>query len=213
MKKTTLAILTILVLTLTACGAASNTTPQSVPVNQGGTLPFSTQLIIGTFKLDDTDQAVTTEQAKELLPLWQVYQDLLTSDTAAQEEIDALVEQIQETMTTEQMQAITNMNLTQQDVMSALQDQGMGISQRSNTGSSTNSNSTQGGGGFGGPPDGFVPGGAPPGEGGGFGAQGQSLSPDQIATAQASRQESSGNFTPTMLIDALIESLQEKAGK
>jgi len=209
MKKTPLAILTILLLTLTACSTASNT-PQAGLANQGGTLPVATQLIIGTFKLDDTDQAVTTEQAKELLPLWQVYQDLLTSDTAAQEEIDALVEQIQETMTQEKMQAITDMNLTQQDVMSALQDQGMGISQRSNTGNGDGSTSSQGGGGFG-PPDGFVPGSAP-GEGGGFGAQGQNLSPDQIATAQASRQESSGNFIPTALIDALIESLLEKAG-
>lgn len=209
MKTKILSTLTLITLILTACGAAS-TTPQTGPVTQDRTLPVATQLIIGTFKLDDTDQAVTPEQAAKLLPLWQVYQSLGTSDTAAQAELDALVEQIQETMTTEQMQAITDMNLTQQDVMAVMQEQGLGITQRSNTGNSDGSTSPQGGGGFG-PPDGFVPGGAPPGEGGGFGGQVQNLSQDQIATAQAARQERSETIVPNILINVLIEFLQAKA--
>jgi hypothetical protein len=210
MKKLTLAALTILTLILTACGASSNT-PQADPAAQDRTLPLATQLIIGTFKLDDTQQAVTAEQAKELLPLWQVYQDISSSDTAAQEEIDALIEQVQETMTAEQMQAITDMNLTQQDVMSVMQEQGMNISQRSNMGNG-DATTTNSGGGFG-PPDGSMPMGAPPDEGG-F-QSGQNLNPEQIATAQAARQQAGGGggaFTPTALLDSLIKLLQEKAG-
>ena len=116
-----------------------------------------------------------------------------------------------ETMTAEQMQAITDMNLTQQDVVTVMQDQGMGVSQRSNMGNSDGT-TTRPGGGFGGPPDGFVPpdGGFQGGPGGG-----QNLSPEQIATVQAARQQAGGGggaFMPSALLDALIKLLQEKAG-
>jgi hypothetical protein len=48
---------------------------------------------------------------------------------------------------------------------------------------------------------------------GGFGpsGQGQNLSEDAIATAQASRQ-ANANFVPPMLLNAVIEYLQGKAG-
>lgn len=202
-----LATLTVLLLTLTACGASS-TTPQAGPANQDQTLPIATQLIIGTFKLEGTDLAVTAEQAKELLPLWQVYQDLLTSDTAAQEEIDALVEQVQETMAAEQLQAITDMNLTQRDVRSVMQER-MGVSQRSNV-SSGDGNTGFPGGGFGGPPDGFVPpdGGRVPG---GFGGEGfQQRNTTQGDTDPQTR-PSQMNVGP-LLLDPLIELLKQKAG-
>ena len=102
MKKLILILLTILALTLTACGSASDSTEaaassQTDPSAQA--LSGPSLLLIGTLKLDGTDQAVTAAQAKELLPLWQVYQSLAESDTAAQVEIDALVKQIEETMT------------------------------------------------------------------------------------------------------------------
>jgi hypothetical protein len=210
MKKLTIATLTILTLILTACGSASSSTLQVGPGSQAQTLPAATQLIVGIFKLDGTDQAVTAEQAKELLPLWQVYQDLLTSDTAAQEEIDALVEQAQETMTAEQMQAITVMNLTQKDVMSVMQEQGLGVSQRSNMGNG-NGTTTGGGGGFSGPPDGGgVPMGAPP-DGGGFGGEGfQQRDTTQRGSDSIARP---AQMNPaSLLLDPLIEFLKTKAG-
>ena len=216
MKKITLATLTILTLILTACGASSNT-PQAGPANQDRTLPLATQLIVGTFKLDGTAQAITAEQARELLPMWQVYQDLITSDTAAQEEIDGLVEQIHGTFTTEQVQAITDMNLTQRDIFTLMEEKGLSLggTQRNNSsgGNGTGNGNNFPGGGFGGPPDGFVPpdGGFQGGPGGG----GQNLNPEQIATAQAARQQGGrggGAFMPTALLDALIKLLQEKAG-
>jgi hypothetical protein len=219
MKKITLTILTIFILTLTACGgnASDPANPASVPQNgsSADTLPVATQLIIGMLKLEDTNQAVTAEQAAELLPLWQSLQVLSDSDTAADQEKEALIAQIQETMTDEQMQAITAMNLTREDMFAIMQEQGMATGAGSqNNGSQSGSSSSNSGGGFGPgggmpvPPDGGFPSGGP---GFGPGGQGESLSPDQIATAQASRQEGSRNFIPPTLINALIEFLQEKA--
>ena len=128
MKKATLTILTILILALTACSGTSNT-PSSTPLQlTDGTAPelsTASKLVVGSFKLEETDLAITSEQAVALLPVWQVYQEVSTSDTAAQAEIDALIEQIQETLTTEQMDAINAMNLTQQDVFTIMQERGI----------------------------------------------------------------------------------------
>jgi hypothetical protein len=213
MKKLPLILLTLLILTLTACGVSNTANPSSVPQSGSfsGALPATTQLILGTFKLEDTDQAVTAEQAAELLPLWQTLHVLSESDSAAEQEKEALITQIQETMTPEQMQAITDMSLTREDMRSIMQEQGMAMgNSQSTSGSSSNSSS-----GFqrgaGGPPDEMpMPaGGGPPG--GGFGGQGQNLSEDQIATAQAARQEMGENFVPPVLINAVVEYLQKKA--
>jgi len=223
MKKITLTIFTILVLTLTACGGASNN-PQAGPAapasSSENTLPLSTQLLIGTFKLEDTDLAVTAEQANELIPLWQVLQSISSSDTAAQEEMDALVEQIEETMTAEQVQAIEAMNLTSQDMFTIMQEQGLGGGGPMMTRGTPEAGSN---GDFPAPPAGgsdFIgpAGGGPPGGGGPGGGGGQGLSPDQIATAQANRAENGGgggfrfNGAPAPLIEALVKFLQEKAG-
>jgi len=222
MKKITVTIFAILVLTLTACGSnTSNAQQFSQDQNSTATtaeLPLASKLVIGSLKLEDTDNAITAEQATELLPLWQVYQQLSTSDTAAQEEITALMEQIQETMTADQMKAINAMNLTPQDMFTVMQEQGIQFG--GNRQQDQSSNQQNSGGGFGPPgggdfvrPEGGGPGG---GGGGGFGG-GQNLSPEQIATAQARRAENGGNGfrnigTPAPLIEALVKLLQGKAG-
>jgi hypothetical protein len=59
-------------------------------------------------RLEDTPLAVTADQAKTLLPLWEMLQSLSSSSTAATEEIDAVVNQIKSTMTSEQMDEITS---------------------------------------------------------------------------------------------------------
>lgn len=208
MKKTLIVVLTVFAVVLSAC--SNSTTPQSAP--SGGELPAISKLAIGTIKLDGTENAVTSEQASTLLPLWQVYQSLLDSDTAAQEEITALAEQIGTTMTSGQSQAISDMQITQQDMFGIMQEQGMatGAGPQTNTSgsqSSTNNFGPPGGGTDFGPPDG---GGGFPG-GGTSGSSGQSLSTSEIATARASG--GAGNSgTPTALIEAVIKYLQEKAG-
>ena len=222
MNRSTLLVLLIFTLLMTACGAnASNAGgPASGGSGNptGGELSPSVQVAIGTLKLDETANAVTADQAQELLPLWETLQVLSESDTAARQEKDALVEQIQQTMTAEQRQAITAMNLTRADMISILQEQGLATGGGPTGGQNTNfsGRNQNGGGGFG--PGGFGGGGFPqggfPGGGpGGGGGQGSGLTRDQIATAQASRQQTGGgNLVPSGLLNALIKYLQEKVG-
>ena len=217
MKKIT--ILMVLMLTLTACGTASSGTQQAASGQPDRSLPIQEQILIGTFKLEGTSQAVTAQQAAQLIPLWQVYKDLSSSDTAAQEEIDGLVQQIQDTMTPEQMQAITDMNITRQDLFTVMQDQGITQGRGQANGNGQNGQNGNGGGFVFGPPDGGPPGGFGGGEpgrfpGGGNGPGGQSFTPEQIATAQAARGQGDGfgsNRIPSGLIDALVQYLQGKA--
>jgi hypothetical protein len=219
MKKATYITIVILTLLMTACGASRSASPASAPQGgpNAGELPATTQLIVGTLKLEGTAQAVTAEQAAELLPLWQTMQVLSDSDTAADQEKEALVIQIQETMTAEQMQAITDMKLTGADLFAVMQERGgMAMDNGSNNESSNSGNSSRNnsGGGFGpgagGPPGGMMPPDERGGPGGGFGGGGQTMTEDQIATAQAARQANE-NTIPPMLINAVIEYLQEKA--
>jgi len=226
MKKLTVTIFIILILALTACSSNSSNTQQANP-NQNSTattaeLPLASKLVIGSFKLEGTDNAISAKQAADLIPLWQVYQQLSTSDTAAQEEITALIDQIQETMTTGQLAAIDAMNLTPQDIFTTMQEQGIqfgDIRQQGQNGSTQqNGNNFGPPGGGGGEffvrPEGGPPGGGP--GGGGFNG-GQNLSPEQIATAQSRRAENGGGGfrnigTPAPLIDALVKLLQQKTG-
>jgi hypothetical protein len=121
----------VLSLLLVACGGAANqtgsTTTQTTTTNsQPGDSSLSkvNKLLVGTLKLEETDQALTTEEASQLLPLWQAYLSLSNSQTAAEEEVDALLNQIQTTMTTDQISAIEAMNLTSTDMMDLMQSMG-----------------------------------------------------------------------------------------
>jgi hypothetical protein len=226
MKKKIFTIgLLILMLALTACGdqteAITNpdTSLQADP--NSPELPLSTKLAIGTLKLEATEYAVASDQATELLPLWQVLNSLSSSDTAAPEELTAITEQIQETMTAEQLQAIEEMGLTQEDMFATMQELGLVNAPQANVEGIPQPGAGFGGGPGQGPDGGFVPGGAPPGggpgggegPGGGFGGQG--LTQEQIATAQARRAEGGGagfgNRMATPLVEAVIKLLESKA--
>ena len=213
MKKLTIILLTLFALTLTACGASDSAAPATVIQTDSAAESLSdpTLIILGSLKLDGTDQAITPQQAKDLLPLWQVYQEISASDTAAQAEVDALVKQIEETMTPEQITAITAMNLTQQDSLAIMQEMGIGMGQRSSSSSTQNNGNFMPGSEMG------AGGGAPPDMGGdGVPGQmpgGESLNQEQIATAQAARAEQgTGNFMLPNLVNALIQYLQKLAG-
>jgi hypothetical protein len=170
MFRPSLAILATIVFFLAACGSSSGPQPGSSTTDSA--ISTEAQLILGTLKLDDTELAVTAGQADELLVMWQVYLELSSSSTAAQAEIDGLVDQIQELMTAEQMESIAAMNLTQQDVFAAIQENGdMGNPVQSSSSSTTPSDGgfTPPDAGMAGPPDGG--GGAPP-DGGMAGMEG-----------------------------------------
>jgi hypothetical protein len=143
-------------------------------------LPIRTQLMVGTLKLEGGDQAVTPEQAAELLVLWQASRTLSRSGTGATEEVTAVLNQIEAAMTPEQIAAIAAMQLTRADIQSM--SQAMGLSTGSGDGA------------------------GPEGSRG----QGQNLSPEEQATRQAERAERTNTGASEALLDALIQILEER---
>jgi hypothetical protein len=57
------------------------------------------QLAVGTLKLEGTAQAVTTEQAKTLLPLWQQVQTLLADTNTTSDQLQAAYQKVKDSMT------------------------------------------------------------------------------------------------------------------
>jgi len=202
MNKKLFLTLTLFTLILTAC-ASNSGRPASGPGGNSSAseLPTQTKLIIGTINLEETDYAVNAEQAAELLPMFYVLQDLNDSDTAAQEEIDGLINQIQETLTDDQVQAIDGMSLSMQDMFALT---------RGNSGDSSSSDNLPAfgtnGGGAGGPPDmptgGFPGGGIPDG---GMPSTGTTSTSDDTSAMPVM-----SSSTPSALFDAVIELLQKK---
>ena len=207
----------VLALVLVACGAkasaagtsSSNPAPNGTPGARNLTqpLPLAEQLVVGTFKLEGTTNAITPTQATALVPLWQAYTQLTSSNTAAQAEIDAIIAQIQSTMTPQQVQAITAMKLTRQDLFKTMSDLGL---TNGYGGNGTGTPRAPGAGGGGG---GFFPGGG--GGDGGFagGGAGAGGTGAARATPNATQQALRAQFAnriPTPLMNALISLLQKK---
>ena len=159
----------------------------SVPADEGGggasgsvvldtsysdALDVRSQLMLGTMQLEGTGNAVTAKQAKALLPLWQALQGGVT----AQDEVDAVLKQIEGTMTSEQVAAIAAMQLTQDDLQGWMQSHGLEFG--AGQGSSDE-------------PGQASPGGGQPGDG-------QELSPE-MATRQAQFAEMSEEERAAML--------------
>ncbi len=131
MKKIIIALTIFAILSvLVACSQTSTSTGST---GNSASLSTEAQLLVGTFKLEDTDLAVSSDQAKQLLPLWQTLQSLSSSSTAASEEISAVVDQIKGTMTSSQMAKITAMKLTQTDIMSIMNQAGVSPNGASST--------------------------------------------------------------------------------
>ena len=204
MKKLLLLLLIVLTIVLSACSTSSaNTTLAST---ENG-LPIAAQLAVGTLKLAGTNQAVTAEQAEALLVYWETYKQLTQSDTAAQAEYDGLIAQIEETLSAEQLQAITDMNITQQDVFSSMQ----GGTVTTSSSSTVSASSRPAGGGAmpaGGPPadDGAPPDGGMPADMAGVAS---SSGTDQTQSSQAGASMEATAGIPSALIEAVIQSLQQ----
>jgi hypothetical protein len=100
----------VISLIASACGSSASSASNSTSVMAQGT-----KLAQGTIGLENTSLAVDSAMAAQLLPLWQLLADLVSSSTAASEEKTAVVEEIQATMTTEQLDAIEKMDLNEVD--------------------------------------------------------------------------------------------------
>jgi hypothetical protein len=230
----TITLLSILALVLTACGAsagssqantqsdnsggssASNTgsSGSSNPAPDNGTPasgPSALQLAAGMLKLDGTSNAVTAQQAAQLLPLYQsLAQEMSTPvaqatpdgtttpgprfSPAMMQEMSSQETEIQNAMTPAQIQAITAMNLSRQDIFTIFQQAGIQMG-------------GPGGGGFGSNGGTFTPpSGTPraPGTPGAFqGSGGGNFNGGRRGF---------GNFLPSSVVDGIVQYLQKKAG-
>lgn len=74
------------------------------------------QLAYGTLKLEGTEQAITPEQAKILLPLWQAIVALSGNETTAEEELTAVQNQITQALRPAQLEAIAVSQITNTDL-------------------------------------------------------------------------------------------------
>lgn len=152
------------------------------------------QLLAGTFLLDDTNLSLTGEQTTQLITLWTSLKDAV-QNSAAQEQINALLLQIESALTAEQVKAIADFQITRQGMMTILQEQGVTMG-----GPQGNGNGPGGGN----PPQGTPQAGGP-GEGG--------TPPGMNGTPQAGNPPTGrGNFIQPELIDALIQFLQANQG-
>lgn len=228
MKKVVLlTVAMLLAVVAVACGRSAGAEPGTTAAatsgavlaeNYADALSVPSQLIVGSLRLEESGLTVDASQAAELLPLWQAYQSLSNSDTAAEAEVQALVKQIQETMSAEQIAAIAAMELTAEDTTALMQDQGTAFARGDQAagGEEGEGSGERGFGGFpGGPPGGGFPGPEGGGPGGGFPGGGfADMSPEERATAAAERLGGmTGDFATRGLLNALIASLRLKTGE
>jgi hypothetical protein len=209
MKKMLLVSIVIsLVLALTACGSTQNTTAVATAST---TLSQEGQFLVGTLKLENTSLAVTSEQANTLLPLWETLESLASSNTAASQEVDAVVSQIESSLSAQQVSGITAMKLTQQDLAALALDTGTS----STTAASNNTAKTSaaqlqaltGDPGTGNPPGGMD-------AGMGAASDVQTVSQAQTGTSQAvsTPLAVTTNQVPAAMIKVLVALLQKKVG-
>lgn len=227
MKKTMLIVsLIFLGWTLTSCSSDVSTPVEEAggldnPTNNEGSesfglvggaafeLPETSQIMLGTFLLQETEFAVDANQAAQLLPLWKAVRTLSTSDSAAPEEIGALQTQIEETMTESQLEMIFSMELTGEDIFGLVEELGLEFGPRGD-GSGSGDGFPGGDFQF---PEGGIPGGNPGGgRGGGPGVGfGEGFDPEALATARAERAGGAnfGDRATLILVDPLIDLLEE----
>jgi hypothetical protein len=133
-KDYALSLVLILVATLLAgCGGAAASSPTAEATAgamsavamaddaEGGTLPDSSRLALGTLMLEGTADAVTPEQANTLLLLWQALQSGGLQNEA---ETAAVLKQLEGAMTAEQLAAIAAMEFNPEDLGTWMQEQG-----------------------------------------------------------------------------------------
>ena len=107
--------------------AGDETLGDLLPSDYPDALSARNQLALGTLRLEGTAHAVTPEQAKTLGFLWQGFRALSGSTTAAGEEIAAMQQEIMNTLTAGQLEAIRAMRLTSADLNAFYEERGIPI--------------------------------------------------------------------------------------
>ena len=137
--------------------AQNDTAPVSISYDYEGALSTRLLLALGSVKLSETENPLTKEQAPQMLMLWQALNNLTQSGTSAEEEVSALLSQIELALLPEQIASINAMKLTQTELQAWALENGITVG----TGTGLDGGTGQGMG------------------------QGQSLSPEEKATKQA----------------------------
>ena len=134
-------VLALLAGILAGCGGDADTSAQeeaSAPLAESGegdtytssilstaydqALPVSSQLALGIYRLEGTVNAITSEQAGTLLPLWQALQ---SESLQGEAETNAVLKQIEGALTPEQLSAIADMQLTRESLGAWMQERGV----------------------------------------------------------------------------------------
>lgn len=94
-------------------------TSQTLTASYPGALSASSQLMLGILRLEGSDNAITSEQAKALLP---VLQSLQGQSLKAEAERSAVWASVEAQLTPAQIKAIADMRLTQDDLQTWMRD-------------------------------------------------------------------------------------------
>jgi hypothetical protein len=106
-----------------AAPAANN--PGATGSGQSNPLTGEELYLVGIFKLEGTDNAVTAAQAATLLPLWQSLLSQSGTPTLTADQISSAGDQIKAALTSQQLDAITALNLTQKDLFTLMSEKGL----------------------------------------------------------------------------------------
>jgi len=111
-----------------------------------GALSSRLLLAFGSLKLAESANPITVDQAPQMLMLWQALDNLTRSGISAEAEVDALMSQIEGLFSSEQISAINAMALTQVDLQTWAQTNGITIGSGTGTGMGTGQGSGSGSG-------------------------------------------------------------------
>ncbi len=144
-KLTNIFLIAGMVFVLSACASAQPAQPQltsgSSGQNQvqnstganttggtGGARNLDNRLAVGTLLLEGTNQAVTSQEAKQLLTLWQQVQSLEKNNSSTNPaDLQNVYQQIQADMTPDQIQAIQNLNLNGTEIQNLMSQYGIQV--------------------------------------------------------------------------------------
>ena len=183
-----------LILGLSLLTACTTGVPSSASASSGTMAPAHA-LATGILGLEGTNLAVDAEAAAQLLPLWQLLDELETNSAASTEEIAAVVEEIESTMSAEQVKAIDAMSIDQTEL--AASQAGGSSASASQANAAAQVASAGAGPMMGGD---MLAGGAPPGGGG----------PMPGGSSQQKTTGTSGTSSTPTLIEQVIKLLESK---
>ncbi len=233
MKRKILIILVLAALSVTACSPgqqASSTLTASTAAPAVSTTPgapvlsLEGKLAAGILLLEGSDNAITAEQAKNLLPLWKAVSTLATADTTTESEIQAVYRQIEEAMTTAQIDAIQAVDITGETMTNLMSQYGVepggDLFTRRNNSSGNSDNGNFPPAGAVGPGGGQFSAGGPPPDGARVfiqGADGGGAAPNFTEDAQTTPGAATGVNRRMMgmnnlFVQPLITLLKERAG-